>query len=94
MVFPFLESLEDLLSVGKELFAFVRQMNLFTQTVEQPAVELPLQRLDACGHRRLGQKQDVCRLIEAAVVMDVDKSLDIFDVQANTSGNIIYLLFQ
>jgi hypothetical protein len=45
---------QKLLRVWQESLAFLRYLDLFAQTVEQPAIELPLERLNAGRNRRLG----------------------------------------
>lgn len=88
-----LVSLENLLGIGEKLLAFFRQMDLFTQTVEQSAVELAFKRLNAGSDCGLRQEQDIRRLVEAAVMVDVHKSLNVFDVQGNTP-KFYHSLFQ
>ncbi len=85
-MFAFLVRLKNLLGIGKELLAFVRQMNLFAEAVEKLAIQLPLQRLDPGGDGRLGQKEHIRRLVEAAVVIDVHKGFEIFDIQETSTS--------
>ncbi|MNI60867.1 hypothetical protein D3C73_1161070 [compost metagenome] len=78
-----LQRLQNLLGIRKKLLPLLRQLNLLAQPIEQPAIQLPLQRLDAGRHRGLGQEQHLRRLVKAAIVMDVDESLQILDVHAD-----------
>ncbi|MNM80433.1 hypothetical protein D3C81_924030 [compost metagenome] len=85
MMFPLLICLEDLLGVRKELFAFVRQLNLFPQAIEQPGIQLPFERLNSRGYRRLRKKQHLRSFVEATVMINVNKRLDMIDVQKDPS---------
>ncbi|MNE79861.1 hypothetical protein D3C80_1763840 [compost metagenome] len=77
--------LENLLGVRQKLFAFIRKMNLLAQAVEHPAIQLPLQRLNTGRYRRLRNIQHLGRFIEASIMVDVDKRLNIINIHSKPS---------
>lgn len=72
--------LENLLGIGEELLAFIGEINLLAQPVKYPAIQLPFERLYTGGNCRLRDIQDFGRFIEASIMVDVHKGLNIFNV--------------
>ncbi|MNI35083.1 hypothetical protein D3C73_890940 [compost metagenome] len=81
LMFARLIDLKNLLGIGQELPAFIREINLLPHPVEDSAIQLAFKRLYAGSNCRLGNIQNIRCLIEAPVVVDIDERFDIFNVQ-------------
>ncbi len=79
-----MQGLEDALGVREEAGADLGETDAASGALEQPLAEVALQRLDAGGHRRLGQEESFGGSAKALLVGDVDECFELAEVQLVT----------
>jgi hypothetical protein len=78
------QRLKDALGVGQETGTYLGQTDASAGALEQALAEVSLEGLNACGDRRLSQKQGLGSPAKATLIGDLNEGFQLTQIHKNT----------